>query len=195
MNHIFREEHMSKVKFGWRLAASGALAGAGLIGLAGLAGAQGPNLHGPPSTLTYPTPGGPVPAFPPISPPAGALQGSGCPFDDTALLQFVPGEGNGVIHLTSNNNGDWGGGTGTGPGEITDSTGNTVFYTGQLTEWGGGGNNAKGQTVNGFTLTFTGSGPDGTITITGNSHQTTNAAGTPTANVNNLVIVCTPLVS
>jgi hypothetical protein len=59
-----------------------------------------------------------------------------------------------------------------------------------LTEWGGGGNNAAAQTEGGFTLTFNGSGPAGTLTIHVTSHTTTNNSGTPTATVQNVNVTC-----
>ena len=55
---------------------------------------------------------------------------------------------------------------------------------GHLTIWNGGGNNATGQGEGGETLNFTGS----IVTIHVNFHQTSNASGTPTANVLNVQV-------
>lgn len=178
---------MSRMKVGLRLAGAGALTCAGFLGLSGVAFAG--TVHGPPSTLTV-TEGssGPMAAFPALSPPPGAAPS--CPFnDETVFLQFVPGEGNGVLYGTSNKNGDWGGDNGEGPGEIVDSQGN-VLYTGHLHEWGGGGNNAQQQTEGGFTISFNGSGTMGTVSVQGNSHTTTNAHGVTTSNFMTVTITC-----
>ena len=190
---------MSKVKFGWRLVGAGALAGAGLFGLAGMAGASAgvgnTTQHGPPSTLMEPDQNGVLqPAFPAID-VGPTMAPPNCPFfGEDVFINFVAGEGNGVLHGSFNANGDWGGGTGEGPGTITDGEGN-VLYSGHLTEWGGGGNNAKAQSENGFTLSFTGTGVDGSITVNAVSHMTTNAHGAVTSNLFNASIACTPPVS
>lgn len=185
---------MSKMKFGWRLAGASALACAGFVGFSGISASAANFTHGPPSTLMEPTPEGLMPAFPTVPVPPPAVPGN-CPFVGTEVfISFVPGEGNGVVHGTSNNNGDWGGATGEGPGVLTDGEGN-VLYSGHLTEWGGGGNNAQLQNEGGFTLSFTGTGADGAITVNANQHSTTNAKGVPTSNLFNVAIVCTPPVS
>jgi hypothetical protein len=108
---------------------------------------------------------------------------SNCLFaNDDANFVFL--SGNGVNHGTANKNGDWGGET---------IEGTAVFYegsapidTGHLTFWGGGGNNLKGQSTNGFTFNFAGS----IVSIHVNGQFTTNAAGTPTASVQNVHVTC-----
>jgi hypothetical protein len=121
---------------------------------------------------------------------------SNCPSflsTDAWTLNFV--DGNAVSHGTLNKNGDWGGFTAEGPAVLTSSDG-TVQYTGHATEWGGGGQNSNPggpptqQSVNGFTLHFNGSGPSGMVSIHVNGHSTTNNAGTPTSNVNNVNVSC-----
>ena len=89
----------------------------------------------------------------------------------------------------SNKNGDWGGETLTGQATFSEN-GGPALYAGKLTTWDGGGNNAKAQTEIGDTLTFHGSGPAGSLDIHANFHQTTNAAGTLTANVTNVNVTC-----
>lgn len=106
---------------------------------------------------------------------------------DSWSLNFV--SGNSVSHGTENKNGDWGGGTAEGPAELTSSAG-TVEYAGHATDWGGGGNNSGGQSEGGFTFTFHGSGPAGTLDIHVDQHSTTNNAGTPTSNVQNISVTC-----
>lgn len=131
---------------------------------------------------------GPPPAFVTISPD--------CPswfFTDTWVLNFVGGHS--VSHGTLNKNGDWGGGTVTGPAELTTSDG-TVQYAGHLTEWFGGGQNSNPggdptqQSEFGFTETFNGSGQAGTISIHADGHNTTNNAGTTTASFMNATVNC-----
>jgi hypothetical protein len=71
-----------------------------------------------------------------------------CPFaNDDANFVFL--SGNGVMHGSSNKNGDWGGETATGTAQFYENDGenNVLIDTGHLTIWGGGGNNAKGQSV------------------------------------------------
>jgi hypothetical protein len=112
--------------------------------------------------------------------------------DDWAL-NFT--DGNAVSHGTQNKNGDWGGGTANGRAVLTSSDG-TVQYTGQATEWFGGGQNSNpggpptNQSEFGFTFHFNGSGPAGTISIHIHQHQTTNNAGTPTSNVSGATVTC-----
>ncbi|HKD93769.1 MAG TPA: hypothetical protein VKB43_03575 [Gaiellaceae bacterium] len=112
--------------------------------------------------------------------------------DDWAL-NFT--DGNSVSHGTQNKNGDWGGGTANGPAALTSSDG-AVQYTGQATEWGGGGQNSNpggpptNQSEGGFTFHFNGSGPAGTISIHIHQHSTTNNAGTPTSNVFGATVTC-----
>jgi hypothetical protein len=106
---------------------------------------------------------------------------------DVWTLDFV--SGNAVSHGTSNKNGDWGGGTAEGQATLTTSDG-VVQYAGHLVEWGGGGNNAAGQSVNGFTLTFNGSGIAGNLTIHADIHSTTNNSGTPTSGHRNVTVTC-----
>jgi hypothetical protein len=125
-----------------------------------------------------------------LGPNASGLP-SNCPFpNDDANLVLI--DGNSVSHGTMNANGDWGGGTteGTATFYENDGTTNTPWYTGHLTTWDGGGNNAKSQNEGGDTLTFHGTGAAGTLDIHANFHSTFNAAGTPTANVLNVKITC-----
>jgi hypothetical protein len=122
-------------------------------------------------------------------PPFATLVGD-CPSfltSDTWTLAFA--SGNSVNHGTSNKNGDWGGGTAEGQATLTTSDG-TVQYAGHLTEWGGGGNNSAGQSENGFTLTFNGTGIAGSVTIHADIHATTNNSGTPTADQRNITVAC-----
>jgi hypothetical protein len=123
------------------------------------------------------------------SDPAGLP--SNCPFpNDDGNFIFI--SGNAVSHGTANANGDWGGQTAEGTATFyeNDGTTNTPWYTGHLTLWGGGGNNAKSQAVNGNTLDFHGTGAAGSLDIHANFHQTFNAAGTQTANVENIHVTC-----
>jgi hypothetical protein len=108
---------------------------------------------------------------------------SSCNFPN-ADANFVYLNGNGVFHGTSNKNGDWGGQTAEGTAVFYEDT--TQIAVGHLTIWGGGGNNAKGQTEGGLTLNFTSS----VVSIHVNAHQTTNASGTPTANALNVQVTC-----
>jgi hypothetical protein len=112
---------------------------------------------------------------------------SNCPFSN-GDANFIFLSGHGVGHDTTNKNGDWGGGTYTGTATFYEDS--APLYTGHLTIWGGGGNNLKGQTTNGFTLNFNGTGEGGSFALHVNTQQTTNAAGTPTANVENISITC-----
>jgi hypothetical protein len=110
-----------------------------------------------------------------------------CPFAN-GDANFVFLDGNTVQHGTSNANGDWGGQTAEGTAVFSEGT--TPLYQGHLTIWGGGGNNASGQTETGFTLNFSGTGACGSLSIHANAHMTTNNAGTPTANVTNVSVTC-----
>jgi hypothetical protein len=125
---------------------------------------------------------GPAPPFVTVSPNCPAFIST----DDWAV-NFT--DGNSINHFTTNTNGDWGTGTATGPAVFTTSDG-TVQYTGQSTEWFGGGNNAAGQSYQSFTVHFNGRGPAGKIQIQAVTHMTTNNAGTPTANVVNANVRC-----
>jgi hypothetical protein len=151
-----------------------ATAGAGLLLLpasAALAAAQ----HGSAAGMTIDL--GPSPTGLPAN----------CPFaNGDANLTYL--SGNAVQHGTSNNNGDWGGETSEGTAVF--SEGSEPLYQGHLTEWDGGGNNAKAQTEFGETLTFHGTGDGGTLDLQVTFHGTTNASGTPTANVQNVSITC-----
>jgi hypothetical protein len=123
---------------------------------------------------------GPTPSLP-----------SNCPFpNQDANLIFL--DGHAVNHDTSNKNGDWGGFTAEGTATFyeSDGTTNTPWYTGHLTVWGGGGNNAQSQGEGGSTMTYHGTGAAGNLDIHANFHSTFNAAGTPTANVLNVNITC-----
>jgi hypothetical protein len=122
--------------------------------------------------------------------------GSTCPAwiaDGVWMLNYTGG--NSVQHFTTNKNGDWGGMTATGPAELTAPDG-TLAYTGHLTQWYGAGQNSNPggqptqQSATGFTLTFNGSGPAGTISIHANTHQTTNNAGTTTASTLSGRVTC-----
>ena len=122
-------------------------------------------------------------------PPFVTVQGN-CPAflsSDSWALNFV--DGTSISHFTENKNGGWGTFTAQGPAVLTSSD-LTAQYTGHATEWGGGGNNSGGQTQGGFTLTFNGSGPAGTISIHAHSHSTTNNAGTPTSSVDSATVSC-----
>jgi hypothetical protein len=125
---------------------------------------------------------GPPPPFVTIPSNCPAFLGS-----DTWTLDFVSGKA--VFHDTTNKNGDWGGFTAQGQATLTTSD-DTVQYAGHLTTWGGGGNNSGGQSTNGFTLDFNGSGVAGNLTIHVNSHATTNPGGTGTANVQDVKVTC-----
>lgn len=103
-----------------------------------------------------------------------------------ANFQYL--SGNVVQHDSANKNGDWGGETAEGTANFFEGT--TWIAQGHLTIWGGGGNNAQAQTEGGMTINFTGAGPGGSLRIHVNFHGTTNAAGTPTANVLNVGVDC-----
>jgi len=131
-------------------------------------------------------------------PPPFVTIPSSCPSflsADAWSLDFIGG--NSVSHGTLNKNGAWGGDTSEGQGELTTSDG-TVQYVGHLQEWGGGGQNTPvppappqiGQTENGFTLNFNGSGIAGNVAIHVNGHSTTNNNGTPTSNHMNVSVAC-----
>lgn len=126
-----------------------------------------------------------------------------CPFlNQDASFMFE--SGNGVSYGTENKNGDWGGFNAEGiavfqeaPYNGFDSMGNPIdtgppvgLYTGHVHIWEGGGNNAKAQSENGFTLDFQGSGPLGTIDLHVNGHTTTNASGAMTANSSDVKVTC-----
>jgi hypothetical protein len=149
---------------------------------------------------THCNPGDPICGLNPIltgtgPPPPFVTVTGNCPaflFTDPWELNFV--DGNSVSHGTLNKNGDWGGGTANGTAVLMD--GNTLEYSGQATEWGGGGQNSNpggpptNQSAGGFTFHFNGSGPAGTITIHIHSHQTTNNSGTPTSSVDGGAVTC-----
>lgn len=129
-------------------------------------------------------------------PPPFVTIPSNCPSflsTDNWILAFTGG--NSVSHGTINKNGDWGGGTAEGPAILTSSDG-TTQYTGHVTEWFGGGQNSNPggaptqQSEGGFTLTFNGVGPAGSLSIHIDTHSTTNNAGTPTANTFNVTVTC-----
>jgi hypothetical protein len=125
----------------------------------------------------------------------------GCPVQ-TGPNAIASASGNGVMHDSTNKNGDWGGVTYEGsavfesvPGGF-DTNGNpigpvTPLYEGHLTFWGGNGNNKAGQSTGGVTLTYQGtaitgaSAPSATIHIHFNGQTTTNNSGTTTANFMN----------
>jgi len=169
-----------------RSAAVGVLLG-GLVSVGAVAAAPaafaGQNQHV--NSLVFPLGGG------------GSGPPPGCPVQ-TGPNAIVSSGGNGVMHESTNKNGDWGGQTYEGdatfesvPGGF-DTNGNPVgpvtpLYEGHLTLWGGGGNNKAGQTEGGLTLTYQGSAisasaPSATIHIHIDGHMTTNNSGTTTAN-------------
>jgi hypothetical protein len=135
---------------------------------------------------------------------------NGCPdslLSDWAVLVFS--SGNTVSHFSSNKNGDWGGDTMEGNATITlytnapaDPSDPTSLptgqdpsvgpFTGHVTQWGGGGNNSKGQGEGGDTFSFHGVSPSGaTIDVQQHSHQTFSAnGGTLTANVSAGSVTC-----
>jgi hypothetical protein len=129
-------------------------------------------------------------------PPPGVTLPANCPaFLSSDAWNLVFTDGNSVSHGTINKNGDWGGGTATGTAQLVDSHG-VAQYTGQATEWGGGGQNSNPggdptqQSENGFTTHFHGTGPAGSIDIHVNGHMTTNNAHVPTANQLNVNVTC-----
>ena len=126
-----------------------------------------------------------------VGPPASFVTIVGtCPvffLHDNWQLNFVSGSA--VFHGTANNNGSWGGFTAQGQAQLTSPDG-TVQYAGHLTVWGGGGNNAGGQTEGGSTLDFTGTGIAGNLTIHANGHMTTNNAGTTTVSFRSGTATC-----
>jgi hypothetical protein len=138
-----------------------------------------------PATAFNPVIVGPAPPF--------ASVATNCPgflTSDAWTLNFI--SGNGVGYGTSNKNGDWGGGNAEGTGVLATSSG-TPQYQGHLHVWFGGGQNSLSglnQTENGFTLSFQGSGPGGSITINAHTHTTTNNSGTTTANVASATVTC-----
>jgi hypothetical protein len=163
------------------------LTSAGVVG-AGSAAFAGQNQHV--NGLVFPLGGG------------GSGPPPGCPIQ-TGPNAIVSTGGNGVMHESTNKNGDWGGQTYEGqavleyvPGGF-DANGNPVgsvtpLYEGHVTLWGGGGNNKAGQTEGGLTLTFQGTAivgagaPSATIHIHIDGHMTTNNGGTPTASSMNV---------
>jgi hypothetical protein len=157
-----------------RLAGTGTVACLGLLGVAAVpagATAQTGNVTGLTMDL------GP----PPVQVPAN------CPFGQNDDASFLMLSGNGVFHDSQNKNGDWGGSTIEG---IAQFTVGTATYVGHLTMWGGGGNNAKGQNEGGQTMTFHGTGPDGTLDVHVNGHGTTSASGNQVGNQLNGTITC-----
>ena len=167
-----------------RLAAVGAIVCVGVLGTSATASASAQKL---PATAFNPALTGPPPPAVVISPNCPAFLSS-----DAWNLNFV--SGNAVSYGVMNKNGDWGGGNAEGIGVLSMSD-STPVYTGHLHLWFGGGQNSlsgANQTENGFTVTYQGSGPSGTISIHANIHQTTNNSGTPTANVFNASASCSP---
>lgn len=127
-------------------------------------------------------------------PPPQVVIPANCPAflsNDNWKLDFTGG-GNGVAHQTTNQNGDWGGATGEGPGSLFTSDG-TVQYSGHLQVWFGQGQNSPtgaNQTEFGFTVNFKGTGAAGSVSINVNQHMTTNNAGNPTATVLGATVNC-----
>jgi hypothetical protein len=144
-----------------RLAGAGTVACLGLLGTAALpagATAQAGDVTG----LTMPL--GP----PPVPVPAN------CPFGQTDGVSITMLSGHGVMHDSTNKNGDWGGDTLEGIAQFTIGS---ATYTGHLTMWGGGGVNAMGQNEGGDTLSFHGTGTSGTLDVQISGHSTTSASG------------------
>jgi hypothetical protein len=132
--------------------------------------------------------------------PPGVDIPANCPaFITTQAWEVDFLDGNAHSHFTVNKNGDWGGGTANGPAQFVvdnpDGT-QTLEYSGQATEWFGGGQNSNPmgdptqQSVNGFTVHFNGSGPGGSLDIHANMHITTNNANVTTANILNANVRC-----
>ena len=117
--------------------------------------------------------------------PVGLPTSCSFPNDDA---NFVFLSGSYVAHESTNKNGDWGGLTAQGTAEFYE--GDTPLFQGHLTLWEGGGNNAQGQNEGGFTLDYHGTGATGTLQIHVDGHMTTNANGTPTANIQHVNVTC-----
>jgi hypothetical protein len=118
----------------------------------------------------------------------GPTPPANCPFSPGSDLSFVMLSGTMVGHDSQNKNGDWGGDTVQGVAQVT--AGDSV-YTGHLTLWGGGGNNIVGQSEDGFTLAFHGTGSDdGTLDLHVTGHNTVSASGNQVGNVQNGNITC-----
>jgi hypothetical protein len=157
-----------------RLAGTGTVACLGLLGMAALpagATAQAGNITGLTMDL------GPLPVQVPTN----------CPFGQTDDASILMLSGNGVFHGSENKNGEWGGETIEG---IAQFTVGTATYTGHLTIWGGGGNNIVGQKEGGETLTFHGTGQDGTLDVHVTGHSTTSASGNQVGNQLTGTITC-----
>jgi len=101
-------------------------------------------------------------------------------------LDFAAGHG--VFYGTSNKNGDWGGGNAEGDAIL--SANGAPIYDGHAHIWFGGGNNKAGQTEQGFTVSYQGSGAPGSIKIVGNGHTTTNNGATTTSNFQGATVTC-----
>lgn len=139
-----------------------------------------------------------------IGPDPVGLPGN-CPFPNNDA-SFLVTSGNAVGHETSNKNGDWGGFTFEGtvtfretPYSGFDSNGNPIdtgapvsLYTGHLTYWEGGGNNATGQNEGGGTVNFSGTSLSGsaTLRIHANFHGTMSSSGNTVGNVLNVSVTC-----
>jgi len=110
-----------------------------------------------------------------------------CPFPNDDA-NFVFQSGTIVQHDSTNKNGDWGGATAQGTAIFYEDT--TPLYSGHLTLWEGGGNNAQAQSEGGFTLDYHGSSAAGTFALHVDGHTTTNDHGTTTADVQHVRIAC-----
>ena len=157
-----------------RLAGTGTVACLGLLGVAAV-----------PAGATAQT--GDATGFSMDLGPAPVGTPANCPFSGGADASFVMLSGTMVGHDSQNKNGDWGGETIEGIAQF-DAGG--ILYTGHLTLWGGGGNNIVGQSEGGFTLTFHGSGSDGTLDLHVTGHNTVSASGNQVGNVQNGSITC-----
>lgn len=111
-----------------------------------------------------------------------------CPFEN-GDANFIYLDGNAVAHSTSNANGDRGGDTAEGTAQFL--MGSVALYQGHLTIHGGGNANARSESMQGFTLNFNGTGPAGALRIHVTFHESTNAAGSQTADVLAIHIACT----
>jgi hypothetical protein len=149
----------------------------------------------------HPSPGGQVID---IGPSPVGLPGN-CPFPNNDA-NFLVTSGHAVAHDTSNNNGDWGGLTFTGTATLRetpysgfDSNNNPIdtgapvpLYSGHLTYWTGGGNNANGQNEGGATVNFSGTSLTGPamVTIHVNFHGTMSSSGMMAGNPQNVSVTC-----
>jgi hypothetical protein len=125
-------------------------------------------------------------------------QATGCPAWITTDAPVITGTGNGVEHSIINNNGDaWFTSTFTGTVQVVpylvDGQGNPVgpdpnapAYLGHLTQWFGGSFNNR-NFVNHDTISFTGTGSDGSkISFHAVDHMSVSASAQPAPNTFNI---------